>query len=399
VGAVAGGVALLVMGIQDLLKNGISPEAMDAISYGLLGILGVIAAITGAWIPLAVAAVVGAVLTVIGEWDRLTSKLGEIWDSFMGWFRENVVTPFHNLLDFLFGGMGDEAESGTGHVMAVMAPLPAWAGAKVAQPLATAFLNAWGRIQSAGSTAWQSIQRTYGTVSSWFGSNVAGPIQSRFQSAWTQLSNGAAQAKNAIFQQFSGVASYFGTVFSNAWARVKAVFSQGGQVFQGVVQTATSAFKGLANIVISGFNWAIAQPLNALNSALSGISNWRLIIGGMTFQPFSWVSTVPIPQIPQLADGRYGITSGQLFVAREAGPEMVGTMDGRTTVANNAQIVEGIEAGVTRGVLQALAMGGSERGETRIEIPLVIGSREIARAVYRGQLDLEATGEILPRFA
>lgn len=37
---------------------------------------------------------------------------------------------------------------------------------------------------------------------------------------------------------------------------------------------------------------------------------------------------------------------GQLFIAREAGPELVGQMDNRTAVANNAQIVEGISAGV-----------------------------------------------------
>ena len=37
---------------------------------------------------------------------------------------------------------------------------------------------------------------------------------------------------------------------------------------------------------------------------------------------------------------------GQLFIAREAGPELVGQMGNRTAVANNAQIVEGISAGV-----------------------------------------------------
>ena len=37
---------------------------------------------------------------------------------------------------------------------------------------------------------------------------------------------------------------------------------------------------------------------------------------------------------------------GQLFIAREAGPELVGQMGHRTAVANNAQIVEGISAGV-----------------------------------------------------
>lgn len=39
-------------------------------------------------------------------------------------------------------------------------------------------------------------------------------------------------------------------------------------------------------------------------------------------------------------------TEGQLFMAREAGPELVGTMHGRTAVANNDQIVEGIAGGV-----------------------------------------------------
>ena len=39
-------------------------------------------------------------------------------------------------------------------------------------------------------------------------------------------------------------------------------------------------------------------------------------------------------------------TQGQMFVAREAGPELVGTIGGRTAVANNDQIVEGISAGV-----------------------------------------------------
>ncbi len=44
---------------------------------------------------------------------------------------------------------------------------------------------------------------------------------------------------------------------------------------------------------------------------------------------------------------------GQLFIAREAGAEMVGSIGGRTAVANNDQIVEGIYQGVAaaRGIL------------------------------------------------
>lgn len=41
------------------------------------------------------------------------------------------------------------------------------------------------------------------------------------------------------------------------------------------------------------------------------------------------------------------VNRGQLFVAREAGAEMVGTIGRRTAVANNDQITEGIAAGVS----------------------------------------------------
>ena len=40
------------------------------------------------------------------------------------------------------------------------------------------------------------------------------------------------------------------------------------------------------------------------------------------------------------------VDSGELFLAREAGPELVGSIGGRTAVANNDQIVAGIASGV-----------------------------------------------------
>jgi hypothetical protein len=39
-------------------------------------------------------------------------------------------------------------------------------------------------------------------------------------------------------------------------------------------------------------------------------------------------------------------STGQMFIAREAGPEMVGTIGSRTAVANNDQIVESVSRGV-----------------------------------------------------
>lgn len=52
--------------------------------------------------------------------------------------------------------------------------------------------------------------------------------------------------------------------------------------------------------------------------------------------------------IKRFASGGFP-TTGSMFVARESGPELVGTMGGRTAVANNDQIVSGIAGGVAAG--------------------------------------------------
>ena len=50
-----------------------------------------------------------------------------------------------------------------------------------------------------------------------------------------------------------------------------------------------------------------------------------------------------------------------MFIAREAGPELVGRMGNRSAVANNDQIVEGIRQGVYEAMVAANnAQGGKE---------------------------------------
>ena len=61
--------------------------------------------------------------------------------------------------------------------------------------------------------------------------------------------------------------------------------------------------------------------------------------------------------------------NGEMFIAREAGPELVGSIGGKTSVANNDQIVESVSEGVYAAVLAA--MSGSDNGdETRIVVNL-----------------------------
>lgn len=72
------------------------------------------------------------------------------------------------------------------------------------------------------------------------------------------------------------------------------------------------------------------------------------------------------------ASGGYP-SEGEIFVARERGPEMVGTIGGRTAVANNDQIVEGIRQGVYDAVSAAMANNGTSEPVVRV----YLDSREI----------------------
>jgi len=61
---------------------------------------------------------------------------------------------------------------------------------------------------------------------------------------------------------------------------------------------------------------------------------------------------------PEFADGGFPQT-GQMFIARESGAEMVGSIGGRTAVANNSQIVEAVSQGVAIAVSGVIGNGGN----------------------------------------
>ena len=61
---------------------------------------------------------------------------------------------------------------------------------------------------------------------------------------------------------------------------------------------------------------------------------------------------------------------GQMFIAREAGPELVGNIGNRNAVVNNDQIVESVSAGVYQAVVAALGGSKDDEGDTRIIINL-----------------------------
>ena len=101
----------------------------------------------------------------------------------------------------------------------------------------------------------------------------------------------------------------------------------------------TAVFKGFVNGGLGLFENFINGVIGIVNNVISFINDLVGILG-------IHIDLIPEVSIPRLATGGF-VDEGQLFIANEAGAEMVGAMGRRTVVANNEQIVEGISAGVT----------------------------------------------------
>lgn len=96
--AIVAGLVLLGVAIRDVIKNGFNNKNLTAITVALLTIGGAIAIITGAWIPLLIAAIAAAVVWIIakgtsikdwfsGLWEKVASGAVAAWDGIKSAFK------------------------------------------------------------------------------------------------------------------------------------------------------------------------------------------------------------------------------------------------------------------------------------------------------------------------
>ncbi len=125
---------------------------------------------------------------------------------------------------------------------------------------------------------------------------------------------------------------------------------------------ATNAIVGVSNTYTGYKDWVAKSPwqINAnttkANNALWGLYNgWSgttINMNARIYPDLSLLNTALNKYHVAGSGGGYAyasggiVQSGQVFLAREAGPELVGTIGRQTAVANNDQIVSGIASGV-----------------------------------------------------
>lgn len=229
---------------------------------------------------------------------------------------------------------------------------------------------------------------------------LAGPIQSAFNEVKNILSAMAGNFKQifeGIMQTAKGVINFFTGIFTGDWRRawegIKSIFQGIVNTFAGVIKVPANGVIGLVNGLLRGVASGFNKMVDIVNSFSFKVPAW-LGGGSVGFNLKHWSA----PSIPYLAGGGI-LNTGQMFIAREAGPELVGQIGRQTAVANNEQITTAIERAVVNGMMQVMlsAKGQSDEGGT-IEIPLIVGNEEIARAAYKGQLSLDKRYRVVSQF-
>jgi phage-related protein len=280
-----------------------------------------------------------------------------VWGIASEWFNTWVVQPIADFFSWLWNGIVSIAQSCWNGIVSVWNVVSEWFNTYIIQPVSNFFTALWDGIKNAAISAWEGIKSVFSTIGNWINTWIIQPVSNFFSTMWDGFKEGAKKAWEGVKSVFSTVATFFKNVFTDAWKGIVKVFSVAGEIFVDIKDGIVSAFKLVVNGIINGINKVVSVPFNAINGALTFIKNLEIV----GIKPFSDLRSITVPQIPLLAEGGI-VNEGQMFIAREAGPELVGSIGRKTAVANNDQIVSGIESGVYRAMVAANSTnkGGSQ---------------------------------------
>ena len=146
---------------------------------------------------------------------------------------------------------------------------------------------------------------------------IVDTIKKVLDNIWTIVSGATLVLGVLMLLTGAGIPLGLGLIFAGLGAGHKAMKVENNPIVNFV--------KDMANKII-----------RVINDAITTINNTFAAIG---------LGSIKFNLIPTFASGGFP-TEGEMFIAREAGAEMVGSIGRRTAVANNDQIVAGISSGV-----------------------------------------------------
>lgn len=191
-----------------------------------------------------------------------------------------------------------------------------------------------------------------------------GEIKSKWEVFCDDVSTYWSDRLKSIQDGWSEFSTTFVTEWNNYWAGV-------GNFFIDI-------WNGIVGGVESGINF-IVNGLNKLNIKIPDNPFTGEVNIGFNLKT---VSLGRVPRIGEYALGGFP-DHGEMFIAREAGPELVGRIGNRTAVANNDQIISGI-AQANEGVINAVMAIGAmiTKAVNDKETNTYLDGKKVSRGLY-----------------
>lgn len=315
---VAGGLAMLVVGIKDVIENGFNLENTLTIIAGLFAAGLGISLLTGSWIPLLIAAIVGILVALVsftGHGEELINGL------------KDVVSGFGKFFKGIFTGDMKLALEGAKQI---------WSGLKQTwNAIVNSIKDAWNAFVEWLRSKNPALANIFETIGKLFGDQYE---------SWKKI--------------LSGLITFISGVFTGDW---KKAWNGVLDILKGVWNLIVGTVEGAINFVIDGINFLISK----LNTIQINVPDWVPKIGGMTYG----INIPPVTRVslPRLASGAV-IPPNREFMA-VLGDQKSGT-NIETPLATMVQAFK-------QAMNETGGMGGRQ-----ITVVMQLDHRELGRAVY-----------------
>nr|DAN94844.1 MAG TPA: minor tail protein [Caudoviricetes sp.] len=340
--------------------------------------------------------------TLLDDISAAKETTGAYFDSLLTWIDDPALSEIGNTIKTdVLSGFDIQAEDVTAQTGQMIDVLQNQLNAELSKREEKIGNTWWGSLKAAWSAAW-SLDPFKGYESSIQEQALEGlsPIQNAIDSTFEDVSTSAYNFgqdtsvgyKNGL-KENANIATDEMDSFSKLLVKT---FHDGALKFGSPSKTMEefgkwsdeglgNGFSKYAHVALDGLN----KMLNPLLDRLQDFSNRFSSSVNETFSNYAaamssirnvgkTVTFNPMPtiNIPRFEMGGFP-DHGQLFYAREGGPELVGNIGNRTAVANNEQITEGIERAVYRAM--SAAMPAQNGGTINVQVDLD------GNTIYRNQ--------------
>jgi hypothetical protein len=316
---VVGGLAMLVVGIKDVIENGFTLENTLTIIAGLLAAGIGISILTGSWIPLLIAAIASILVALVsftGHGEELINGL------------KDVVGGFGKFFKGVFTGDMKLAAEGAKQI---------WNGLKQTwNAIVNSIKDAWNAFVEWLRSKNPALANIFETIGKLFGDQYE---------AWKKI--------------LSGLITFISGVFTGDW---KKAWNGVLDILKGVWNLVIGTIEGGINFIIDGINLL----LSALNKIHFEIPDGVPLVGGKTIG----INIPPVSrvQLPRLASGAV-IPPNREFMA-VLGDQKSGT-NIETPLSTMVQAFK-----------QAMNETGGAGGR-QMTVILQLDRRELGRAIYQ----------------